>query len=73
MDRGEPCPPCEAECSSLIDAGLSIELFREYDFSVYQRFPILEKSLDGARRIYRWPAGHPRLPLMYSLRARKSG
>jgi SAM-dependent methyltransferase len=64
--------PISEVIGSLIDAGLSIELFREYDFSVYRRFPMLEQSLDGIRRVYRWPEGQPALPLMYSLRARRS-
>jgi SAM-dependent methyltransferase len=48
--------------TALIDAGLTIELLREHDFTAFQRWPFL---VDG-----RMPEGRPRLPLMYSLRAR---
>ena len=37
----------------------------EHDVTLFPRFPVLERS--GGE--YRLPAGHPRIPLMYSLRA----
>jgi SAM-dependent methyltransferase len=48
--------------TALIDAGLTLELLREHDFTAYQRWPFL---VDG-----RMPKDRARLPLMYSLRAR---
>jgi SAM-dependent methyltransferase len=53
--------------SALIDAGLTLELLHEHDTTLFPRWPILEKS---GSNTYRLPEGHPRLPLMYSLRAR---
>jgi SAM-dependent methyltransferase len=55
--------------SALCSAGLGIELLHEYDYTVFPRWPILEKSGFGT---YRLPEGTPRIPLMYSLRARKA-
>jgi len=57
--------------TALLGVGLEIELFREFDFTVFARFPFLECEEDGLRRIYRMPEGMPRLPLLYSVRARK--
>ena len=55
--------------SAVASAGLSVELLHEQDYTVFPRWPFLEKSgLDA----YRQPEGAPRLPLMYSLRARKA-
>lgn len=54
--------------SAVIDAGLVVELLHEHDFTLDRRWPFLEER-DG----YFWmPAGRPRLPLLYSLRARSS-
>jgi SAM-dependent methyltransferase len=52
--------------SAVIDAGLTIELLHEHDYTLFPRWPFLERDGDS----YRMPAGQPRLPLMYSLRAR---
>jgi SAM-dependent methyltransferase len=52
--------------SAVIDAGLAVELLHEHDHTLFPRWPFLEKDGDS----YRFPAGRPRLPLMYSLRAR---
>ncbi|MFE7564404.1 class I SAM-dependent methyltransferase [Kitasatospora sp. NPDC057500] len=52
--------------SALVAAGLRIEFLHEHDFTVFARFPVLEQD-----RGYRFPAGQPRVPLMYSLRAGK--
>jgi SAM-dependent methyltransferase len=52
--------------SAVIDAGLTLELLHEHDHTLFHRWPFLEKDGDA----YRMPAGRPRLPLMYSLRAR---
>jgi hypothetical protein len=55
--------------SAVIDAGLILELLREYDYTMFPRWPFLEKA---GFDTYRLPEGTPRLPLMYSLRARRS-
>jgi hypothetical protein len=54
--------------SAVITAGLDVELLHEFDYTKFARWPILEKS---GFDTYRLPAGTPRIPLMYSLRARK--
>ena len=56
-----------AVLSAILGAGLTIELFREHDHTLMPRWPFLEADRGG---IWRWPAGRPRLPLMYSVRAR---
>lgn len=53
--------------SALIAAGLRLESLREYDHTVYARWPFLERGEDG---LWRMPEGMPRPPLMYALRAR---
>jgi 2-polyprenyl-3-methyl-5-hydroxy-6-metoxy-1,4-benzoquinol methylase len=53
--------------SAVIDAGLELELLHEHDYTLFPRWPFLEQH--GA--VYNQPAGRPRLPLMYSLRARR--
>jgi SAM-dependent methyltransferase len=52
--------------SAVIEAGLTLEFLHEHDYTLFPRWPFLEKDGDS----YRMPAGRPRLPLMYSLRAR---
>ena len=64
--------PISEVITSLIEAGLRIDHFREHDFTLYERFPFLVKQERGIRRTYHWPHGYKRLPLMYSLRARKN-
>jgi len=54
--------------SAVSAAGLNVELLHEYDYTTFPRWPILEKS---GFDTYRLPEGTPRIPLMYSLRARK--
>ncbi len=53
--------------SSIIDAGLSIEHFREFDATPAPT-PSLERGPD---RLYRFPQGAVRYPLTFSIRARK--
>ena len=53
--------------TAVLDAGFAIELFHEFDYTLYPRWPFLEARDDA----YHMPAGRPALPLMYSLRARK--
>jgi SAM-dependent methyltransferase len=52
--------------TAIVDAGLTVELLREHEYTLFPQWPFLE-ARDG---VYRLPAGQPRLPLMYSLRAR---
>src|SRR4051794_13998080 len=54
--------------SAVLRAGLQLELFHEHDRGGYARWSFLEKHGD---REYRFPEGTPRVPLMYSLKARK--
>ncbi|MGH3090418.1 MAG: class I SAM-dependent methyltransferase [Rubrobacteraceae bacterium] len=56
--------------SAVISSGLSLELLHEHDYTLFPRWPFLEKS---GFDTYRLPEGTPNLPLMYSLRARKRG
>lgn len=51
--------------TALAAAGLRIEFLHEHDFDCFQRFESLERH--GGQ--YRFPAGHPRIPMMFSLRA----
>jgi SAM-dependent methyltransferase len=52
--------------TALASAGLRIEFVHEFDFDTFQRFPSLSTGADGR---YRLPAGRPRVPILYSLRA----
>ncbi|NIH81835.1 class I SAM-dependent methyltransferase [Amycolatopsis viridis] len=51
--------------TALLDAGLRLDFLHEHDFTLWQRFAVLERH--GVA--YRLPAGRPRVPLLYSLRA----
>jgi SAM-dependent methyltransferase len=52
--------------SAVIAAGLRLEFLHEQDYTLFPRWPFLEKhGFDE----FRFPAGQPRLPLMFSLRA----
>lgn len=53
--------------SAVLRAGLVVELFHEFDVTPAPT-PWLECGHD---RLYRFPAGRPRFPLTYSLRARR--
>ncbi len=53
--------------SAVLDAGLTVELFHEFDVTPAPT-PWLERRDDG---LYGFPAGHPRFPVTYSLRARR--
>ncbi|MCC5954186.1 MAG: class I SAM-dependent methyltransferase [Acidimicrobiia bacterium] len=53
--------------TAVVAAGLQVELLAERDVTLWQRWPFLERQVDGT---YRLPAGSPRIPLLYSLRAR---
>ncbi|MFJ6613414.1 class I SAM-dependent methyltransferase [Streptomyces sp. NPDC091289] len=52
--------------TALAATGLRIEFLHEHDSSLFQRFGALERHADGH---YRFPAGRPRIPLMYSIKA----
>jgi len=56
--------------TALAEAGLRIEFVHEWDFEVFGRFEVLQRRDDG---IYRLPAGQPRVPMLYSLRASAPG
>jgi SAM-dependent methyltransferase len=53
----------------LIDAGLAITMFREHEVLPWRGLPSLVPATD---RMWRLPDGAPRVPLSYSVRARKS-
>lgn len=59
--------------SAVLGSGLRLELFHEHDYTLFPRFSHLEPDHQtlGAGALYRQPAGTPRLPLMFSLRARR--
>jgi SAM-dependent methyltransferase len=52
----------------LTDAGLTITMFREHEVLAWQGLPSL---VPASERMWRLPDGVPRMPLSYSLRARK--
>ncbi|MCL4544570.1 MAG: class I SAM-dependent methyltransferase [Chloroflexi bacterium] len=54
--------------SALCTAGLRLEFLHEHPFSFFQAFPSLVQAGDGT---WRWPGHADRVPLLYSLRARK--
>jgi SAM-dependent methyltransferase len=58
---------------AVLGAGLQLELLHEFDYTLFPRFPYLEPDTHtlGAGVVYRQPQDRPRLPLMYSLRARR--
>ena len=54
-------------------AGLRLEFLHEYDVTLFPRFGTLVRRVSPAgtaSRMYEAPDGQPRVPLMYSLRAR---
>lgn len=59
--------------SAVLGAGLRIDLLHEHDYTLFPRFDHLELDTEflSAGVVYRQPDGTPRLPLMYSLRARR--
>jgi SAM-dependent methyltransferase len=58
-----------AVLGALIDAGLMITAFREHELLPWQGLPIL---VPASERMWRLPEGYPKIPLSYSLRARKA-
>ncbi len=69
-DNFEWIHPLSDILMALIDAGLVIERVAEHESLPWQMFPMMVKGED---RMWRLPAGHPRLPLALSLSARKPG
>jgi len=78
--NGDPTPLANAETyewvhsvsdilSSLIEAGLRIEMLTEHERLPWQHFPMMVRADDGR---YRMPKGGPRIPLAISLKARKA-
>jgi SAM-dependent methyltransferase len=57
-----------AVLGGLIDAGLTITMFREHDVLPWQGLKSLVPASD---RLWRFPDGVPRIPLSYSVRAKK--
>jgi SAM-dependent methyltransferase len=59
--------------TAVLGAGLRVELLSEHDYTLFPRFPHLveDREFLSAGVVYRQPEGRPRLPLMYSLRARR--
>jgi 2-polyprenyl-3-methyl-5-hydroxy-6-metoxy-1,4-benzoquinol methylase len=58
--------------TAVLGAELTLELLSEHDYTLFPRFSNLieDRDLLSAGVVYRQPEGTPRLPLMYSLRAR---
>jgi SAM-dependent methyltransferase len=54
--------------SALVEAGLVLEFLHEHDYTLYPRWPFLERH---GHDTYRLPEGVPDLPLVYSFRAGK--
>ncbi len=54
--------------TAVLDHGFEIRSFREYDVTLFDRWPWLDVDEEG---IYRMPAGRPKLPLTYALVADK--
>jgi 2-polyprenyl-3-methyl-5-hydroxy-6-metoxy-1,4-benzoquinol methylase len=53
---------------ALLDAGMKLTMLHEHDVVAWRQLPSLVPATD---RLWRLPDGHPRLPLAFSLRARK--
>jgi len=60
--------PLSAILGALIDAGLTITMFHEHENLPWQAVPMLVPTPE---RRWRLPDGHPRVPLSFSVRARK--
>jgi SAM-dependent methyltransferase len=59
-----------AVISALLEAGMSVTMFREHAVLPWQGLPIM---VPATERMWRLPDGFPRMPLSYSLRAKKVG
>ncbi|MFI9259303.1 class I SAM-dependent methyltransferase [Streptomyces sioyaensis] len=56
--------------SALAGAGLRIDFLHEHDMTMFQRFAALRRDRDG---YHRFGPDRPRIPLMYSLKASRTG
>lgn len=54
--------------NACVDAGLQIQRLQEYPFA--NGASLFDPLVQGEDRRWRWPAGHPEVPLMYGLVAR---
>jgi 2-polyprenyl-3-methyl-5-hydroxy-6-metoxy-1,4-benzoquinol methylase len=61
--------PLSEILGGLMDAGLIITMFREHEILPWKGLPCMVPASD---RMWRLPDGYPRIPLSFSLRARKS-
>lgn len=61
-------PPARV-AQAVVDAGLRIELIREHEILPWPAFPLM---VDAGHGFWRLPDGHPKMPLAYSIRARKA-
>ncbi len=61
--------PLSRVIGALLEAGLTLELFSEHPYTVFGRWPFVTRDDRGR---YWLPDDVPTLPLMYSLRARRS-
>ncbi len=62
--------PISEVVSAVLAQGLHLDLLHEQPFTVFERWPFLERHDDGT---YWMPEDRPVLPLMYTLRATKVG
>jgi SAM-dependent methyltransferase len=62
--------PLSAILGARLDAGLTLLMFHEHEVLPWQGVPSLVRESD---RLWRLPDGHPRIPLSFSLRAKKPG
>lgn len=62
--------PISEVLSAVLGQGLHLDFLHEQPFTVFQRWPFLERHDDGT---YWMPDDRPMLPLMYTLRATKAG
>jgi SAM-dependent methyltransferase len=60
--------PVSSVIASLLDRGLALEVFREYPFTLWPRWPFLVQRDD---RSWWMPEDRPQLPLIYAIRMRR--
>ena len=63
--------PLSHVITALLKVGLTLESLVEHDYTVFPRFSAL--SAAPGTDVFRFPEGHPRLPMMYSIRMRFDG
>lgn len=63
--------PLSRVITALLKVGLTLDSFAEHDYTVFPRFTAL--SAAPGTDVFRFPEGHPRLPLMYSIQMRFDG